>query len=87
MNDKKVSSRGVYYDLTLSPYEYETSYGDIFKFSSKKKLEMYTRDVPKEVERVAKVLNRHDLKSYLPPEIIQLINKSVYRAFYKKIEG
>lgn len=87
MNDKKVSSRGVYYDLTLSPYEYETPYGDIFKFSSKKKLEMYTRDVPKEVERVTKVLNRHNLKSYLQPEIIRLINKSVYRAFYKKIEG
>lgn len=87
MNDKKVSSRGVYYDLTLSPYEYETPYGDIFKFSSKKKLEMYTRDVPKEVERVSKVLNRNNLKEYLPPEIIQLIYKSVYRAFYKKIEG
>lgn len=87
MNDKKVSSRGVYYDLTLSPYEYETPYGDIFKFSSKKKLEMYTRDVPKEVERVTKVLNRHNLKSYLQPEIIRLINISVYRAFYKKIEG
>ena len=85
--EKKISTRGVYYDLTLSPYEYNTPYGDIFKFSSKKKLEMYTRDVPKEIERTTKLFNRHNLNGFVPEEIRDLIYRAVYRAFYRKIEG
>ncbi|MBO5870270.1 MAG: hypothetical protein J6Q89_05915 [Clostridia bacterium] len=45
MTDVKRSRRGVYYDLTESPYEYNSPYGDLFKFSSEKKLEIYTRDI------------------------------------------
>lgn len=82
----KVSARGVYYDLTLSPYEYQTPYGDLFKFSSKKKLEMYTRDIYREITRVEKVMNRNKLHEHIPDEILNLIYKSVYRAFYRKIE-
>ena len=81
-----VSRRGVYKDLTLSPYEYETPYGDIFKFSSQKKLEIYTRDIAKEINRMQKVLERNNLWNFLPDEIIQLLYKTVYRAFYRKIE-
>ncbi len=38
-----VSRRGVYYNLEISPWEYKTPHGDILKFSSKKKLEIFTR--------------------------------------------
>ena len=82
---EKISARGVYYDLSLSPYEYQTPYGDIFKFPSKKKLEIYTRDISKEVERVNKTLSRHDLGNLLPDEIIQLIYRACFRSFYRKV--
>lgn len=81
------SRRGVYYDLTKSPYEYESPYGDLFKFSSKKKLEIYTRDIQKEVDRMTRNLERHGLYEYLPAEIIQLLYRSVFQSFYRKTEG
>lgn len=87
MTRPAVSSRGVYYDLTLSPYEYRTSYGDIYKFSSAKKLEIYTRDIVKELDRLEKLLDRHSLRDFIPNEIVQLLRKGVYNAFYRKIEG
>lgn len=82
-----VSRRGVYYDLNKSPYEFTTPYGDLFKFSSAKKLEIYTRDIEKELNKVDKLIERNDLKSFVPDEIVQLIKKAVYECFYKKIEG
>lgn len=87
MTDEKISRRGVYYDLNLSPYEFKSPYGDSFKFRSAKKLEVYTRDVEKELDRVEKVLSRNKLRSFLPSEIVTLIYKNVYRSFYRKIEG
>ena len=82
----KVSARGVYYDLTLSPYEYVTPYGDIFKFSSAKKLEIYTRDITKELKRLDDLIKRNDLGDFIPVEIKQLIIKGVYKSFYCKVE-
>ena len=87
MPDVKRSRRGVYYDLTISPYEYKSPYGDIFKFSSQKKLDVYTRDVVTELERLDKILKRNDLVKLLPIEIVQLLRKTAYRSFYRKIEG
>ena len=81
------SRRGVYRDLTQSPYEYVSPYGDLFKFSSKKKLEMYTRDIEKEIDRVNKALTRLCLEEFLPREIIQLLYRSTFKALYRKIEG
>lgn len=83
MQNARVSARGVYYDLNLSPYEYKTPYGDLFKFSSQKKLDIYTRDVQKELKRVDDLIARHDLKTWIPDEIVELIRRSVYRAFYE----
>ena len=83
----KISRRGVYYDLTISPYEFKTPYGEIFKFSSEKKLEIYTRDIPKEMKRLETLIERHDMQSFIPEEILQLLRKNVYRSFYTKIEG
>lgn len=87
MSERLKSRRGVYKDLNLSPYEYISPYGDSFKFSSKKKLEMYTRDIPKEIDRISKTVGRLDLEAFLPREIIGLIYRTTYRAFYRKIEG
>lgn len=81
------SRRGVYYDLSKSPYEYKTPYGDLFKFSSAKKLEIYTRDIPREIDRLNRMIERHDMGDFLPDEIVALLVKTVYRAFYRKIEG
>lgn len=83
---KIVSTRGVYYDLTKSPYEFKSPYGDIFKFSSKKKLEIYTRDVVKEVARLGAFLARNDLQNYLTDNVVNHLYHTVYVAFYKKIE-
>lgn len=85
-NDVRVSRRGVYYDLTLSPYEYQSPYGDIFKFSSKKKLDIYTRDVVKEIKRVDDLFARHGLIKLVPSEIIDLVKRAVYSSFYSQVE-
>lgn len=45
MKDKTISTRGVYYDLEKSPYIYEDKLGNTFRFSSKKKLEMFENRV------------------------------------------
>lgn len=84
--DQQISARGVYYDLTISPYEFITPYGEIFKFSSKKKLDIYTRDIPKEIQRVEKILDRNNVRDQLDDEIIALLIKAVYRSFYRKTE-
>lgn len=87
MNDgKSISRRGVYYDLTLSPYEYNSSYGDSFKFSSKKKLEIFTRDAPKELKRVDDLLTRYELNELIPDDIVTFIKRSVLQAFYRYVE-
>lgn len=59
---KKVSARGVYYDLDLSPYEYEDELGNTFKFSSEKKLDMFIlrvkdkqRQFKSEIEHLNKI--------------------------------
>ena len=83
---RKVSRRGVYYDLTLSPYEFTSPYGDIFKFSSEKKMNIYTRDVKKEIQRMEALFDRYELADRVPEEIVTLIRREVYRAFYTKVE-
>lgn len=87
MSEKIVSRRGVYYDLTKSPYEFKTPYGDIFKFSSQKKFEIYTRDVVKEVARFQKLTERNKLKRFITLEACEIVERGIYKAFYKKIEG
>ena len=84
--DAKVTRRGVYLDLTISPYEYNSPYGDIFKFSSQKKLDIYTRDVDKEIKRVDDLMNRNGLLKVIPSEIVDLIKRAVYKSFYKNVE-
>jgi hypothetical protein len=83
------SQRGVYYDLKYSPYEYETSYGEIFKFSSAKKLEIYTRELPKRIDTVTKNINKiHLLTDYLivHPEEQSKIYAKIEKKLYKEVE-
>lgn len=87
MTEQYKSRRGVYYDLTKSPYEFSSPYGDLFKFSSQKKLEIYERDIPREIERLEKVIVRNDMVNFIPEEIKDLLRRAVYKAFYQKIEG
>lgn len=87
MSKDKVSRRGVYRDLSLSPYVYESPYGDIFKFPSQKKLEIYTRDIDKELERLHKTVARLNLGVVVPKEILTLLYRSTYRALYRKVVG
>lgn len=87
MSDGIVSRYGVYRDLEKSPYEYKNPYGDIFKFRSQKKLEIYTRDIEKEIERVSKFVGRLDLDDHIPKEIIQLLYRKTYWALYDRVEG
>lgn len=83
----KVSRRGVYYDLSLSPYEYNTPYGDLLKFSSQKKLDIYTRDIVKEIDRIERMFSRHDLENHLPNTVIEYVLRATYLSFYCYIEG
>lgn len=79
-----VTRRGVYKDVEKSPYEFRSPYGDIFKFPSKKKMTMYARDVQKELERLDRALYRLDLNELLPEEIVILLYRATYKAFYNK---
>ena len=83
----KVSRRGVYYDLSISPYEFKAPHGEIFKFSSAKKLQIYTRDIVKEIERLEEIIQRNDMQSFISDGVLHSLIVAVYRAFYQKIEG
>ena len=86
MDEKQAVSRyGVYRDLNKSPYVYESPYGDLFKFPSKKKLEIYTREIEKEKDRVTKFIDRLHLAEIVPGEIVQLLYRSAYKALYRKV--
>lgn len=87
MGEGVVSRYGVYRDLSKSPYEYKNPYGDCFKFRSQKKLDIYTRDIQKEIDRVSKFVDRLDLDDHIPKEIIQLLYRATYQALYDHVEG
>lgn len=84
MDDVTKSRRGYYYDLEKSPYVFHTQYGDSFKFPSAKKLEMYTRDVKIEIERINRVFERGDLIQTIPKEVIDLIYRYAHIAVYRR---
>lgn len=84
MSENKVSRRGYYYDLNASPHEFKSPCGDVFKFPSEKKLEMYRRDITKELKRCEAFLKRNELENYLDDYVTQAIYDAVYRALYNK---
>lgn len=84
-NEPKKSRRGYYYDLNESPWEYKTPNGDLFKFPSAKQLEIYSRNVKQEVERIDKCFDRVGCRSYLHANTINAVYRSVYRSTYKRM--
>ena len=85
MSEGVVSRYGVYRDLNKSPYEYKSPYGDSFKFPSQKKLDIYTREIQPELDRIGKMLDRLSLEEYIPGEIVQLLYRATYNALYRKV--
>ena len=79
------SARGFYYDVSQSPYVYKSTYGDSFKLPSEKKLEMMQKQVPEELRRFDKVVERNDLKDFIPVEIDTLIRKAIIEAVHKRL--
>ena len=84
--DVRISRRGVYYDLSLSPYEYKTSYGDILKFRSQKKLDMYEKTFRKKLEAVKWSLDRHGLSDFVTPDVIKTLEQLIHEALYAQME-
>ncbi len=85
MSEGVVSRYGVYRDLEKSPYRYKSPYGDLYKFPSQKKLDIYTREIQTELDRVGKTLARLHLEDHIPGEIVQLLYRSTYKALYCKV--
>jgi hypothetical protein len=86
---KKVSERGVYYDLSLSPYEFKHPYTNtIFKFSSAKRLDMFVKRISSERVRFQKIIGKLD---FLQIEEKKFINNRmeawIYEFVYQLIEG
>lgn len=86
MGDVKRSRRGVYYDLNLSPWEFTTPHGDIFKFRSENKLNVYTRNVPERINRLHAWIERNNLTEFIPDDLLHEMESAVYRSFYKQVE-
>ena len=86
--DNRVSRRGFYHDLDLSPYEYISPYGDSFKFPSQKKLESFEKHVPKEIEKVTKAISGLGVAPYVMPEVLQILYRVKYHEYYdRRAEG
>lgn len=83
-----VSRKGVYYDLLISPYRFESPYGDIFKFSSQKKLDIYTRKVEELKIKLIKLVNKfpRELNGNWKSLTLQIIEREVYRITYNKVQ-
>lgn len=76
------SRKGVYYQLDKSPYEYKTSYGEILKFRSQKRLDMYTKEIIKRINNTYNYLiyiNRISNAGFIMDEgLILQIEKVLY---------
>ena len=80
-----VSVKGYYYNLDKSPYVWFSPYGDSFKLPSKKRLEMMEKRVPVALHRWEKLMETHDLKEVLPPDLERLIAKYIIQAVYEDL--
>ena len=87
MNQQRptVSAKGFYYNLEMSPYEWVSPYGDIYKMPSKKRLEMMETKTKEELQRLDKLLQRNRLGETMPERIVELIRKYCIDAVYRQI--
>lgn len=85
---KYKSARGVYYDLEKSPFIYIDDNGNVFKFSSEKKLDMFRSKLNiaecKIIEEGKKLekLGYKITKDYFKP--VKDLPKSIYNAMIYK---
>ena len=88
MINPDISRRGVYYNLDLSPYEFHTPCGVIFKFSSAKKLEIYTRRLNQLMAQIIKLVNKHEvlLGSYWKKNTLRNMEDVIYQFVYSEVE-
>lgn len=87
MAEQYVSRKGVYYDLEKSPYKFTTPYGITYKFSSKKKLEIYRREIVEQLRRVDKFLHRNNINGVIDEVTRVQLYKESYEGLYKKVEA
>lgn len=83
--EDRVSRRGYYYDLDLSPYGYTSPYGDFYKLPSAKRLDMMQREAKAAMQRIDKLIERNDLGAWVPKEIIILLHKAAINAVYDRL--
>lgn len=80
-----VSVKGYYYNLDISPYVWTSSYGDSFHLPSAKKMEMMEKRVPKALHRLEKLLDAHDLREVLPPDLERMLARFIIQAVYEEL--
>ena len=85
MDDVKRSRRGVYYDLELSPWEFITPRGGIFKFSSETKLRVYTRAALEKMGEVNKMIDKHGMRDFISDELMKDIYTAVCWTVYREV--
>lgn len=89
MDDRqnKVSVKGYYYDLTISPHVWKSPCGDSYKLPSAKRVEMMEKYSRKELDRLEAYLHKAGLDGKLPVEIVNLIKRNLIEAVYSRIVG
>lgn len=82
-----ISRNGVYYDLNRSPYKFVTPHGKVYRFSSKKKLEIFERDIVAQLRRVDKFLHRNYIDGIVDECVRADLYRESYEGLYKKVEA
>ena len=88
MLEKIKSRRGVYYDLEKSPYEFQIA-GKTYKFSSKKKLDMFGHKLIERMDALDKCFKKiyritDEGKDYSINELIlKMVEKTYNEMLYK----
>lgn len=82
--DSYITRKGVYLDLSKSPYEYKCKDGTVLKFSSEKKLQMYRSFITlagAKIDRVfgiaGQLLDVIDTKTMMTAQAA--VEKSIYK--------
>jgi hypothetical protein len=87
MGALETTARGVYLDVKLSPYVYKMGNGDILRFSSKKKLQIFRRELPKRKLLLSKLCDKinelTDSKECDCKHLTTLIEIQLYRGIEK----
>ena len=81
----EVSAKGYYYNLDISPHVWLSPCGDSFHLPSAKKLEMIEKRVPVALRRLEKLLDAHNLRGVLPPDLVRMLQRYIIQAVYEEL--